>query len=115
MTLAFKLLTAGTEVCVGVSAGDGVNVDVRVGMGESVKVAVEEMFVDVEAGCGVEEAGAFSAVHAVKASIRINMNVYGLVFMFPIVLKCLESSPTVLYERIVLLNSSPRPEGGRSR
>jgi len=78
-------------VCVGVSVGEGVSVGRRVGvsvsMGMGVKVAVLGMFVDVEAGCGEDDAGICPELQASVARIKDVIKGRSLFFIALIVLK----------------------------
>ena len=94
--------------CVGVSVGDGVSVgrgvEVSVIVGMGVKVRVEGMFVDVATGAGESEAGVPPVLPGLQADvvhITIRMSRNFEIFIGLIVPKS-------------RLNSSPRPEGGRS-
>jgi len=76
----------GRGVGVAVSVGDGVNANVVVGSGVLVKVigaavSVVGMFVDVESGCGGEEAGLFPELHAEVKRINIHKRRDVLFFM----------------------------------
>lgn len=84
----------GRGVCVGVSVGAGVSEkrgvgdSVSVGMGVRVSVPcgddMEEMFVDVDAGSGEDEAGVFPALlklQAVVINIRMMRRMYFELFI----------------------------------
>ena len=88
-------------VCVGVSVGADVGGDVSVGMG--VKVSVGGMLVDVDTGLGEGKAGVSSRVcpQAERTNINTRRQDRVVFFISSIVPK-------------TMLNSSPRPEGGRS-